>query len=392
MTRRKRRWRLAVVGLVLLVAALEITVRVAGLVQLESGVATPHQNAFHAAGMFVSDDDDALSYRNRPNAVTEIDGVEYRHDERGWRMLPGPETDAAAAVTAAAVPVAFLGDSTIYGLGLPAADTLPAQVAQVMGGAILPLDLGVCGYGTGQEAALYAAEREQLEGVPLVVLVLFPNDFGASTFRYDERLKLMYLDPTPLPRVLKDVLWHSALYRWVVSGWAMRQRAAGEWDPLDPAHWPPTLEMVKRLSELVAADGRRLLVAHLPAMERLDPYLFDKPVSELARFCARQKIDYVDLLPAFLDERERQCAVYLVKFQKPATVDQRTNFLSLYWLSNPPPPAVGDHHLNADGNRIAAPFLAKAIAAALDLPAPPPAVPAPQSSPPPAPADPPPAR
>ena len=50
MTRRKRRWRLAVVGLVLLIAALEITVRVAGLVQLDSGVATPHQNAFHAAG------------------------------------------------------------------------------------------------------------------------------------------------------------------------------------------------------------------------------------------------------------------------------------------------------------------------------------------------------
>jgi len=387
MTRRKRRWRLAVVGLVLLVAALEITVRIAGLVQLDSGVATPHQNAFHAAGMFVSDDDAALSFRNRPLAVTEIDGVEYRHDERGWRMLPGPETDAAAAVTAAAVPVAFLGDSTTYGLGLAAGDTLPAQVARVLGGAILPLDLGVCGYGTGQEAELYAAEREHLKGVPLVVLVVFPNDFAPGTFRYDEQLKLMHLDPTPLPGAVKDVLWRSALYRWVVSGWADRRRDAGDFSPLDPAHWPPVLDAVKRLSELVAADGRRLLVAHLPAMERLDPYLFEQPVQALAQFCAREKIDYVDLLPAFLDERERQCAVYLVKFQKPASAEQRRNFLALYWVDNP-----RDHHLNAAGNQTAAPFLARAIAAALDLPAPPPGVPAPQSSSPPAPADPPPAR
>lgn len=390
MTRRKRRWRLALLLLVLLVAALEITVRVAGLVQLESGVATPHQNAFHAAGMFVSDGDAALSFRNRPNAVADIDGVEYRHDERGWRMMPGPESDEAAALAAAAVPVAFLGDSTIYGLGLPAGDTLPAQVAKVLGGAILPLDLGVCGYGTGQEAELYAAEREHLKGVPLVVLVVFPNDFAPGTFRYDERLKLMYLDPVPLPLVVKDVLWRSALYRWVVSGWADRRRAAGEFSPFIPDHWTPVFDAVKRLSELVAADGRQLLVAHLPAMERLDPYLFDEPVKELARFCAREKIDYVDLLPAFLDERERQCAVYLVKFQKLATADQRRNFLSLYWVANTP--QYQDHHLNAAGNQIAAPFLAKAIAAALDLPPPAPAVPAPGGEPAPAPIDPPPSR
>ena len=71
-----------------------------------------------------------------------------------------------------------------------------------------------------------------------------------------------------------------------------------------------------------------------------------------------------------------------MKFQKPATVDQRRNFLSLYWLANPPPPAVSDHHLNAEGNRIAAPFLAQAIAAALHLPSPPPVVPAPGDPPP----------
>jgi len=147
------------------------------------------------------------------------------------------------------------------------------------------------------------------------------------------------------------------------------------------------LDAVKRLSELVAADGRKLLVAHLPAMERLDPYLFDDPVKALAQFCAREKIDYVDLLPAFLDERERQCAVYLVQFQKLASADQRKNFLSQYWVDNP-----RDHHLNAAGNHIAAPFLAKAIAAALDLPPPAPAVQAPADAPAPTPTDPPPSR
>ena len=363
---RRRRWPLLLAALLLLVAAAEIGVRAAGLVQLDPGVARAHQAAFNAAGMFVSVDDAALSFRNRPDAVTTVDGIEYRHDERGRRVMP----DGAGG--GARPRVAFLGDSTTYGLGLAAADTLPAQVAAALGGAIEPLDLGVCGYNTAQEAALYAAERAALGDVALVVLVVFPNDFAPGTFRYDERLRLMYLDPLPLPGALKGLLWRSELYRWLASGQAKRRKDAGEFEPLSPANWPQALDAVRRLSELVAADGRQLLVAHLPAMERLDPYQFDAPVRELSRFCAGLGLDDVDLLPAFLAERDRQSAAYTEHFGHEPTAAERAGFLAQYWIENP-----ADHHLNAAANRIAAGALAPAIAERLGLPRPAAATPAP---------------
>ena len=372
MKRRRRRWPLLLAALVLLVAAAEIGVRASGRVQLDPGAARAHQAAFNAAGMFVSDGDDALSFRNRPDAVTTVDGIEYRHDERGRRVLP----EAGAPGGGVPPRVAFLGDSTTYGLGLAAADTLPAQVDSALGGAIVPLDLGVCGYNTAQEAALYAAEREALGDVALVVLVVFPNDFAPGTFRYDERLHLMYLDPLPLPSALKGALWRSELYRWLASGEARRRKDAGELEPLSPANWAQALDAVRRLSEQAAADGRRLLVTHLPAMERLDPYYFYEPVHELSLFCARLGIDYVDLLPAFLAERDRQSAAYSEHFGHGPTAAERAGFLAQYWIENP-----ADHHLNAAANRIAAGALAQAIAERLELPLPAAAPPAPPAPP-----------
>ncbi|HZM01335.1 MAG TPA: hypothetical protein VFD43_13900, partial [Planctomycetota bacterium] len=323
MRRKRGRLRLLAALLVLAAGALEVVVRVAGLVDLNTGVATPHQAAFNAAGLFVDDDDPSLSYRNRSLAATSVDGIEYRHDERGRRVLPGVAggggDGSGGAATGGRPRVAFLGDSTTYGLGLAAQDTLPAQVAAELDGRIEALDLGVCGYGTGQEAALYAAERGHLDGVALVVLVVFPNDFAPGTFRWDERLRLMYLDPMPLPHGLKGALWRSALYRWIVSGVTARRAAAGEFDALNPANRGQALDSVARLAGLVSADGRPLLVAHLPAMERLDPYLFEEPVRELARACSESGLPFADLLPAFLAERERQSARYVEHFGHPPT-------------------------------------------------------------------------
>jgi lysophospholipase L1-like esterase len=370
--RRRRPLRLALVSSVLLLAALEIAVRVSGIVKLDSGAATPHQTAFNAAGMFVSDDDPALSYRNRPDAATTVDGIEYRHDALGRRVLPEPSAAASAVAPAGAQPhkprVAFLGDSTTYGLGLPAGDTLPAQVTAALEGAIVPLDLGVCGYGSGQELALYTAERESLKDVELIVLVVFPNDFAPGTFRYDERLHLMYLDPLPVPHALKGLLWRSDLYRWIVSGAAERLRQSGQLDPLNAANHEQALTAVRRLAEQVAVDGHTLLVAHLPAMEALDPYLFQEPVDKLAQVCAQANLPYIDLLPAFLAEREQQCAAYTTHFGHDPTATERAGFLAQYWIDATKDHQ--DHHLNAAANRIAAAALAQAIADLLHLPAP----------------------
>lgn len=354
--RRRSRARLALLLLLFALLAGELAVRALDLVDVGGGAATPQQAQFNAAGMFAADDDAAVSYRNRPGASVVVDGVEYRHDARGWRELPPPP----AADGAPPAQVAFLGDSTCYGLGLPAADTLPAQVQAAVGGRIRALNLGACGYTTAQEAALYLAEREALRDVRLVVLLVFPNDFAPGAFLYDEPLRALYVDPLPLPRAVKPWLFRSALYRGLVSWRGRAAQAEGAFDPLRPENHAVALDAVARLAAAVRADGKELLVAHLPAMERLDPYAFEQPLARLRARCAELGLPFVDLLEPFLAERERQAAEFEARGGTPAGAELRAGFLSQYWLVHPQ-----DHHLNARANALAAGALARAVERAL---------------------------
>lgn len=349
--RRRSRLRLGCLFILFLALAAELVVRVFGLVDVSAGAATPEQAQFNAAAMFVADGNSAISYRNRPGARATIAGVEYEHDAHGFRVLPAPAASSAAPAT-----VAFLGDSTCYGLGLRAEDTLPAQVQAALGGAVRALDLGVCGYGTAQEAALYEARRDALREARLVVLLVFPNDFAPGTFLWDDGLRVMYVDPLPLPRVVKPMLWRSAAYRGLVSWRGEAARARGDFDATRPGNEAACLAGVERLAGAVRADGKTLLVAHLPAMERLDPYLFERQVAALRATCERLGVAYVDLLEPFLAERERQSAEFEKKSGQKVSAELRAGFLSQYWIVDP-----SDHHLNAKANAIAARALGDAV-------------------------------
>jgi len=351
---RRSRLRLGCLLFLFLLLAAELVIRVFNLVDVSAGASTPEQAAFNAADMFVAADDAAISYRNRPGTRATIAGIEYAHDEHGFRVLPAPPAASAPAT------VAFLGDSTCYGLGLPAADTLPAMVQATLGGRIRALDLGVCGFGTAQEAALYEAERPALADARLVVLLVFPNDFAPGAFRWDSALRVMYVDPLPLPRAVKPWLWRSALYRALVSWRGAAARGRGDYDATRPGNEAECLASVERLAAAVRADGRTLLVAHLPAMEGLDPYVFERPVAALRATCERLGVAYVDLLEPFLAERERQAAEYEKRSGQKVSAELRAGFLSQYWIVDP-----GDHHLNEKANRVAAGALGEAVRAAL---------------------------
>lgn len=357
---------LALLLLAGLLVSIEVVLRVGGFVQLDAGTATPAQAAFNAAGMFEASDDPELSYGSRPGAEASVGGTNYRHDARGFR-IDAPEPGSGTPTAREAPEVAFLGDSTCYGLGLAAADALPAQTAAAMASTatIRALNCGVCGYGTAQEARLYEREFAGRPGVPVVVLVVFPNDFSRGTYFWDGGLHVMYVDPLPLPRGLKRDLWRSATYRALVSASTDRMKASGAFDPLVPGNADAPLAAVERLAAAVARDGRRLLVAHLPAMEALDPYAYAAPVERLARTCERLGVAYVDLLEGFLAERERQAAEYERKSGSTVGAELRRGFLSQYWIDDP-----ADHHLNAAANRIAAAQLARAIEPLLPAPEP----------------------
>lgn len=348
MTARRRRSRvaLALLGLLLLLLVAEVVVRVAGLVDVRAALRTRAQAEYNERDMLVALGTGARAYANRPGARALVDGIEYVHDEHGWRVTP----DSGAGAR-----VAFLGDSTTYGWGLPADATLPAQVARALPRPIVPLNLGVNGYGFVQYAALYEDVREQLDA-PLVVLVHFPNDLVPGGFLWDERLRLLYVDALPVPAPLKPWLWRSALYRALVSAHTARLQAGGALDPRRAENHAEPLAALRRLARAVAADGRRLVVAHLPAMEALDPYAFADGVAAVARTCAEERVPFVDLLPAFLADRDAQIAAYEARTGTPVDPAVRRHYLSRYWLVDP-----DDHHLDAQATALAARALAEAL-------------------------------
>ena len=349
---RRSRVRLVVLFVLFLLLALELVVRLFGVVDVNAGVATPQQAAFNAANMFEATGSRELPYVNRADAETDVEGVAYVHDQEGRRVrdrfaASTPNEDRA---------VVFLGDSTTYGLGLGFDETLPVLTAAALSRPIDARNHGTCGYGGAQELALYERIADDLPPDALIVLVLFPNDFAGGRFLWDDELKVMYSDPLPVPFALKPWLWRSALYRALVSSRTSSLQEGGAFDALNPGNHSEALEAVEMLAVRCESNGHRLLVAHLPAMERLDPYLFSEPVGKLEQVCEDMSVPFADLLQAFLDERDRQVFEYESSSGKIAGPALRAGFLSQFWIDDP-----ADHHLNGTANRLAAEALAAAI-------------------------------
>lgn len=358
MARRRRRRRTRV-GLALFLAALlvlagEVAVRLLGLTAPPEMVRT-REVAFRWREMYSAAENPALSYRNTPGAQQKIASVTYTHDERGWRIpetgpVPTPEGEPLG------VPrVAFLGDSTTYGFGVPATGCLTAQVAEQLGGRIVPLNLGVSGYGTEQEVELYADQRDQLGDASVVVLVLYPNDFSRAVFSWDAERGFLYYDPMPFSPGVRRALWNSALYQSLIS-WSTRESDTPE------AFVEHTSEMagriraaIARLRDMVSADGRELLVAHLPSLRKLDPYVFEEPVRLLEEICTELGVAHLDLLPTFLEERERAVAAIEARRGEPLDATAKRFYLARFWV------APKDHHLNTEGNLVAARRLAEEL-------------------------------
>jgi lysophospholipase L1-like esterase len=338
-----------------LVGASEVALRLSGALQpVPIQAAEESDNKWTA--ILQEHDNPQLGYANVPSIDESVGGESYWHDARGRRVPVEPSLPSDSSLPC----VAFLGDSTTYGLGLSAREGLVEQTTKRLGGSIRSLNLGVCGYATEQEVALYAAERHNLPGVELVVLVVFPNDFTPIPSLWDESRGILYFDPMPLPRGLRHLLWNSALYRATVSV-TMKMLEGREESCCEPQSGLSTMaKQIERLAVMTREDGRSLLVAHLPAMVPLDPYAFAEAERKLESLCAEQNVDYVDLLDGFLDERERQCRRFEAARGQPLDAATRTSILSMYWLKYPT-----DQHLNAAGNRVASGPLAAAVGRAL---------------------------
>ena len=363
---RRRRWGLVLAVLLLLLAAAEIALRVHERGLAGEAFVSEEMAEYLAAEPYLAVHDDEMPYRNAPGLDTVAGGVRYRHDERGWRVTadevtagsPGSPGSSGAPVT-----VAFLGDSMTYGWGVPAEDALPELAAAALGGRIKALNLGVSAFGTTPEVRLYERDRQALsdQEVEVVVLIVFPNDFAAGPFAWHAGTGFLAVDALPLPAGLRNRLSSLALYRGLASWHSGVARREGRWDGTAPESADTVLAPLTRLIEDVVGDGRRLLIAYLPAVADLvgDTHAWQPAV--LAAVCAERDVPFVDLRAGYLRAWES------AKAARPALVATRSEQDALrawslrHWVLS-----LQDQHLNATGNRGVADELAPAVAALLD--------------------------
>jgi lysophospholipase L1-like esterase len=157
------------VGVAIFVASGEVLARALGIVDRLNG---------YSRLIFTAGPDAAMPYRLRPGVRTRWVGIDVRVNDFGLR---GPETTVAPAPGTTRVLV--LGDSVVFGQGVPEDETLAAVLERTLtasdSGRWEVLNAGVQGYDTVAEARFLESFGLALQP-QLVVVGMSLNDFDAA--------------------------------------------------------------------------------------------------------------------------------------------------------------------------------------------------------------------
>ena len=244
-----------------------------------------------------------------------------------------------------------LGDSTMFGVGLNDAETIPAQIGAILseqlGRRFECLNLAVSNYTTGQEVALFRL-RDALHWDPrVVVLGIFTNDFqvGIGQIEVGEDETRLIAPGAP-----------AALGRWLASLRVVRLAAAGALEVRDE---------LRRIGLRPPANGKPLRPEEIAAVYT--------PLDELRAMLAPRGIPLVLVLfprdwqlgapdRAAASERQRASIAYCLRHGL-----RCVDLLDRFW-GRP----VGDYfrpgddaHPHARAARTSAELVAEAVAQAL---------------------------
>ncbi|HET6204096.1 MAG TPA: GDSL-type esterase/lipase family protein [Planctomycetota bacterium] len=295
-------------------------------------------------GMFVADEAAGvrLARNFRARHKTPDYDIEIRTNARGFR---GPELGRKPE---GGRRILALGDSFGFGHGVEAEEAYPAVLERVLrdrGEKVEVVNAGVPGYGTSNEFGLLAAEAPSLDPDVVVLGFYVGNDFRNN---HAERFgRLTARSGVLVTRTARDAGWRLTLKAAVAVHWrtaqflllGRSQTSAGEqetlrrtcaalpwdegfgtamtcrsWDADAARAFELTVEWLRRVAELCAAQRRGLLIVLLPTPLQYDPALWSialqtcglnaddydlaKPDRELLRWGAEQGVAVLDLLPA----------------------------------------------------------------------------------------------
>ena len=341
--------------------------------------------------------DAALGWRNIPGAEGEFARREFRHHVRHNNLGMRGEEVAAARPSPAPRLIA-LGDSFTWGYGVEETETYCHRIGEALDAEML--NLGVSGYGTGQELLLL---REVIDKVEADGVLLFFDPatdladvrdnrrwgYAKPRFTLDGQGKLELAglpsdsaQPSPataIPATEPANPWFnrlaesSTLFNMAVAGLASRSWSAREylretgivgpwvaWDDTEVYRREPTEEvedawkvvgaLLHETKTLLDEHGMRLTVIQIPGKvqvrPRLDPAAYDPalPTRRLAAICQAAGIPFIDPTDALHNAFE---------------------------VGGPPPYYRYDPHLTAVGHRIVADVVARELRVIQAGPAPP---------------------
>lgn len=221
-----------------------------------------------------------------------IFGILHRTDSLGLR-----QSERSLARTPGRARVAVLGDSVVWGFGLPEEESILASLERLgedRGLGLETWNLGVQANNTYNEKARYARLAPLIRPDVTIVVVLF-NDLEPEATRFRITSVRTLSDPTlraPFPDSWRPMLEKFALYHAAVRIYrAVEGRGQGE---SDLANLPGILGQLDQIRATATGVGSTLIVAAMPGTWP-DPNRFAGLANGLRRFCADRQIPFVDL-------------------------------------------------------------------------------------------------
>ncbi len=228
-----------------------------------------------------------------PNeSARSLYGILYRTDSRGLR---GPERSLAR--TAEQARVAVLGDSVVWGLGIPEETTIPAWLERLAADRRLNLEawnLGVPANNTYNEKVRYARLAPVIRPDVTIVVVMF-NDLepGANRMRVTSVRTLSNVGRrAPYPDSWRPALEQFALFHAAVRVYTAVVRREDQ--VFNLVNLPGILGQLDEIRTTAAGVGSTLIVAAMPGIWP-DADRFGGLSDGLKRFCVERRIAFVDL-------------------------------------------------------------------------------------------------
>jgi lysophospholipase L1-like esterase len=226
------------------------------------------------------------------SAAVSVFGILHRTDSRGLR---GP--DRSLERVPGRIRVALVGDSVVWGYGIPEDQTIGAWLERLGEERGIPLDawnLGVSAYNTFNERAKYARLAPVLRPDVTIVVVLF-NDLQPVTQRFRISSAGTLSNPrmrAPYPDEWRPVLEKSALFNAAIKVYWRLQPPPAERHSL--ANLAAVIDQLDEIRIIAGRVGSTLVVAAMPSAVP-DANQMRQFADGLRRFCEMRGVPFVDL-------------------------------------------------------------------------------------------------